>query len=102
MTKFEPIKDNQIRDIAVIWNEVEGRMEIMSKVREKNFWELHETYAAFIRFLMTLLTTSGLCYGLWLHDWSMVIGAILLRVFWLLVFIPRMGGPKTEIETGRV
>lgn len=100
--KFEPIKDNEIRDIAVIWNENEGRMEVKTIVREKNFWEQHELFGAFIRLCMTLLTTVGLCYGLWTHSIAMVVGAILLRVLWLTVYVPRMGGSKTEIETGRV
>jgi hypothetical protein len=100
--KFEPIKENEIRDIAVIWNELEGRMEVKSNVRQKNFWEQHETYTAFVRLCMTSLTTFGVCYGLWLHAWPMIIVAVLIRIIWLLVYVPRMGGPRTEIETGRV
>jgi hypothetical protein len=100
--RFEPIKDDEIRDIAVVWNEMDGRMEIKSYVRQKNFWEQHELFAATVKLMMTLLTTFGLCYGLWSHAWPMVIGAILLRILWVVVYVPRMGGAKTEIETGRV
>lgn len=100
--RFEPIKDNEIRDIAIIWNEIDGRMEIKSLVREKNFWEQHELAAATVRLFMTALTTFGLCYGLWSHAWPMIIFAVLLRVLWVTVYVPRMGGQKTEIETGRV
>lgn len=95
---FKPIKDDSIRDIQVVWHEDEGRMEVLTVVRPKNFWEQHELLTATVRLFFTLLPTIGLFVGLWQHNISAIIGAFIIRILWALVFNPRLGGAKTGIE----
>lgn len=99
---FKPIQKHQIRDIAVEWHEDEGRMKVITVVRPKNFWEQHELLSATVRLFFSLLPTIGLAIGLWQHDIAAIIGAIVLRIIWALVFNPRLGGARTEIEMKHV
>ena len=95
---FKPIKDGEIRDIAVRWYEQDGRLEVVSIVREKTFWERHGFLRTLVVLLAFFIPVIGIGVGLWQHNLPAIIGAVLLRILWVMVFVPRIGGAKTEIE----
>lgn len=92
--QFQPLQDSdrQIRDVNVVWVESEGRLDIATRVRDKTFWERHQTLAASVKMAMAILTTFGICYGLWLHEFWTVAFAVLLRYLWVLYFLPQLTG----------